>query len=218
MSQSQPIRTGTPQHRAPGSFSPMIQPAANSRPALRRVDTSDDEDEPLSINKSRPVGIPQNVPPPPRPLYSSSTANSSSSSLQNFSRPTLNTALGPQPARNASPLSVAPKSATSDFHRGHGRKHSQTQGSFEPYLPTAANSNLGSMANVNTGLSASQIAAQAAMQHQTHNRQRSQTVPTPMNDGSNGSQSRRPSRGGPISPPMLSLTEASGPREPSFGG
>ncbi|KAH6721895.1 HbrB-like-domain-containing protein [Leptodontidium sp. 2 PMI_412] len=221
MSQSQPIRTGTPQHRAPGSFSPMVQPA-NSRPALRRVESSDDEDEPLTINKPRIAAAPQNVPTPtplpPRPFYSSSPANSSTSSLQNFSRPTLNTALGPQPSRNASPLSVAPKSATSDFHRGHGRKHSQTQGSFEPYLPTAANSNLGSMANVNNGLSASQIAAQAAMQHQTHNRQRSQTVPSPMNDGSNGSQSRRPSRGGPISPPMLSLTEASGPREPSFGG
>lgn len=74
------------------------------------------------------------------------------------------------------------------------------------------------MANVNTGLTASQIAAQAAMQHQTHNRQRSQTVPTPHNDSSsNGSGSRRPSRG-PVSPPVLSLTEASAPRENAFGG
>jgi hypothetical protein len=73
------------------------------------------------------------------------------------------------------------------------------------------------MANPNTNLSASQIAAQAAMQHQSlHMRQRSQTVPTPQIDnGSNGG--RRPSRG-PTSPPLLSLTEASGPRESSFGG
>ena len=75
------------------------------------------------------------------------------------------------------------------------------------------------MANLNAGLSASQIAAQAAMQHQnTHMRQRSQTVPAPHVDtGSNGSGSRRPSRG-PVSPPLLSLTEASGPRESGFGG
>ncbi|CZS90509.1 related to CYC8 General repressor of transcription [Rhynchosporium agropyri] len=214
---SQPNSTGTPLQRAPGSFSPMVQPT-NSRPALRRVESSDEEDEPLTINRSRAAAAPQQnvpipAPLPPRPLYSSSPASSSTSNLQNFSRPTLNTALSSQTARNASPLSVAPKSES--FHRGHGRKHSQTQGSFEPTLPTAVNSNLGSMANVNAGLSASQIAAQAAMQHQTHNRQRSQTVPTPINDGS---QSRRPSRGGPISPPMLSLTEASGPRDHSFGG
>lgn len=73
------------------------------------------------------------------------------------------------------------------------------------------------MANLNTGLSASQIAAQAAM-HQTHMRQRSQTVPTPqLETGSNNNGNRRPSRG-PTSPPLLSLTEASGPRENSFGG
>ena len=118
-----------------------------------------------------------------------------------------------------SPLTIAQKSSVGDFQRGHGRKHSQTQGSFEAYLPTAATSNLGSMANLNTGLSASQIAAQAAMQHQTtHMRQRSQTVPMPQTDSaSNSAGSRRPSKG-PTSPPLLSLTEASGPKETSFGG
>lgn len=73
------------------------------------------------------------------------------------------------------------------------------------------------MANLNTGLSASQIAAQAAMQHQSHNRQRSQTVPTNVETGSNSSGSRRPSNG-PTSPPLLSLTEASVPRESNLGG
>lgn len=54
--------------------------------------------------------------------------------------------------------------------------------------------------------------------HQTHMRQRSQTVPTPqLETGSNNNGNRRPSRG-PTSPPLLSLTEASGPRENSFGG
>lgn len=121
--------------------------------------------------------------------------------------------------RNASPLTaIASKSSISDF-KVHGRKHSQTQGSFEAFLPTAASSNLGSMSNLNTGLSASHVAAQAAMQHQAqHARQRSQTVPTPQLDtSSNSSGSRRPSKG-PTSPPLLSLTEASAPRDPSFGG
>jgi hypothetical protein len=121
--------------------------------------------------------------------------------------------------RNASGQTITSKASNNDFIRGHRRNHSQTQGSFEPYLPTAATSNLSSMANPNPGLSASQIAAQAAMQHQTmHQRQRSQTVPAPQIDtASNSSGSRRPSRG-PISPPLLSLTEASGPRESGFGG
>lgn len=217
---SQTFRT-TPQQRAPGSFSPM-QPST-SRPALRRVESSDDDgddDKPLAVSKPRNTSVTQHAPaaPPPRPpFYSSSPATSSTSSLQNFSRPTVNTNLGQQYSRNQSPLSTTPKS-TVEIHRGHGRKHSQTQGSFEPFLPTAAQSNLGGMANPNTGLSASQSAAQAAMQHQTHSRQRSQTVPTPLPDGLNVSQNRRPSRGGHTSPPMLSLTEASVPRDQGFGG
>jgi hypothetical protein len=76
------------------------------------------------------------------------------------------------------------------------------------------------MANPNAGLTASQIAAQAAMQHNSqHMRQRSQTVPAPQigDNGPSGSGNRRPSKG-PTSPPQLSLTEASGPRETSFGG
>lgn len=68
-----------------------------------------------------------------------------------------------------------------------------------------------------TGLTASQIAAQAAvMSHQNlHSRQRSQTVPFP-GEGNDGV--RRGSGGkGPVSPPMLSLTEASAPRDSGFG-
>jgi len=62
-----------------------------------------------------------------------------------------------------------------------------------------------------SGLSASQIAAQAAMQHQNHQRKRSQTLPL-----ENVYGQRRPSRG-PVSPPLLSLTEASGERHSGFG-
>ncbi|KAF7860335.1 hypothetical protein EAF04_008462 [Stromatinia cepivora] len=221
MSQS----TGPPVPRAPGSFSPIVQQASTTqRPPLRRVESSSSEDlppPPSLSSKVRPQS--QNAPAPPRPFYAQSTkSNSSTTSLQNFSRPTLaqvRTDIGGTPLRNASPLTpVASKSSIGDF-KGHGRKHSHTQGSFEPYLPTAASSNLGNMSNLNTGLSASHIAAQAAMQHQAqHARQRSQTVPTPQLDtSSNSSGSRRPSKG-PISPPLLSLTEASAPRDTSFGG
>lgn len=123
----------------------------------------------------------------------------------------------PNVSRNASPaLSISTRSPVVDIHR-HGRKHSQTQGAFEPYLASASSSNMG---NLDKALSASQIAAQAAMQHQSnHARQRSQTVPTPPHLDTSGSQnsSRRPSRG-PTSPPVLSVTEASIPREHGFGG
>ncbi|KAA8574578.1 hypothetical protein EYC84_006024 [Monilinia fructicola] len=220
MSQS----TGPPLPRAPGSFSPIVQQGTSiSTTPLRRVESSSSEDLPLPpslSSKVRPQS--QNAPAPPRPFYTQSTkSNSSTTSLQNFSRPTLaqvRTDIGGTPLRNASPLTaVASKSSTSDF-KAHGRKHSQTQGSFEAYLPTAASSNLGNMSNLNTGASASQIAAQAAMQHQQHARQRSQTVPTPQLDTSpNSSGGRRPSKG-PISPPLLSLTEASAPRDNTFGG
>lgn len=68
----------------------------------------------------------------------------------------------------------------------------------------------------NVSLSASQIAAQAAvMSHQHHSRHRSQTVPFP---GDNNDGVRRGSGSkGPVSPPMLSLTEASAPRDSGFG-
>lgn len=73
--------------------------------------------------------------------------------------------------------------------------------------------------NTSSGLTASQIAAQAAMQHQSHSRQRSQTVPTQQIDSNaTAAGGRRPSRG-PTSPPLLSLTEASVPsRENTLGG
>lgn len=217
MSQS----TGPPLPRTPGSFSPVVLSSTAPRPALRRVDSSDSEgSSPLIIPKRAPAANPpQNapIPPQPRPLYALSTANSSTGSLQNLSLPTSPQSRSDLPLRHASPLTINTNTRTHSDYRGYGRKTSQTQGSFEPYLPTAATSNLGNMANINLNLSASQIAAQAAMQHMTHNRQRSQTVPTPHGDTApNSAGSRKPSRG-PTSPPMLSLTEASAPRDSGFG-
>jgi hypothetical protein len=65
----------------------------------------------------------------------------------------------------------------------------------------------------NPNLSASQIAAQAAMQQQVqHLRQRSQTLPYETHPNGQRKVSR-----GPTSPPILSLTEASGERQSGFG-
>ncbi|KAI1479388.1 HbrB-like protein [Daldinia eschscholtzii] len=216
----QPARS---QQRAPGSFSPLpgtvssastaAAAAASSsttslRPQIRRIDTSSNDD-PVSISKTRG---------PQSPVVSPSYATSP----HNFSRPTRPSIELPQ-SRTASPLTLPPTRA------GHVRKHSQTQGHFEPTLPSTSISNLSQVAMSQTQnpaptqaagatLSASQIAAQAAvMQHQQHSRHRSQTVPFPGSDAHDSLKRPGPKPvAGRRSPPMLSLTEASGPRDNGF--
>jgi hypothetical protein len=203
----------TGHQRAPGSFSPL-QPSISQTPQAGQVDSSDSDESSSEaiIASRRPQVLPAHRPSflPAQALRSSG----STSSLQNFSRPSVQySRTGDLPTRNASPLTgVLRKSSTPDFHRLHTRKHSQTQGFFEPTLPKSS-----ALSMANQGhLSASQIAAQAAMQHlNQHQRQRSQTVPSPQSD-STGNGGRRPSRG-PTSPPVLSLTEASGPSQSGFG-
>lgn len=165
------------------------------------------------------------------PSYASFTqhANSSSSSLHNFSRPVRsNPNTETNSVRTASPL-----------NRGlHTRKHSQTQGLFDSTLPSKSSLSLstssidtvggGGVRSPSGALPASHIAAQAAVQqhqHQQHSRNRSQTVPFPGSEGTDTIRrpTARPIQGGgsdttgsargPLSPPMLSLTEASVPRE-----
>ncbi|KAK5988667.1 Target of rapamycin complex 2 subunit bit61-like protein [Cladobotryum mycophilum] len=180
---------------------------------------SEDTTSAITIPKTRQQGGGA----PATPIYQqfTSQANLSNSSVnQNFSRPN-GTRAGTQGA--ASPVL-----------KTHSRKHAATQGMFEPSLPSTSTSNLSQVGMNNggssstassttttttttTALSASQIAAQAAVashQNAFHSRQRSQTVPFPGEaDGS-----RRGSGGkGPMNPPMLSLTEASAPRESGFG-
>ncbi|KPM45786.1 hypothetical protein AK830_g834 [Neonectria ditissima] len=231
----QPTRPQQP--RGAGSFN--AQPSSqSSRPPLRRVESSgseeEDDDNPprpsITIPKARPT-LQQQASSPATPVYSQFANNSSTASLQqqqqqhhHFSRP-------------AGARSVTQGSAAG--LKGHSRKHSATQGMFEPTLPSTSTSNLSSHVGMNhqpgpssaaaaaaaavaaaASSSASQMAAQAAvMSHQNsrqqHSRQRSQTVPFPgdANDGT-----RRGSGGkGPTGPPMLSLTEASAPRDSGFG-
>ncbi|RDW75711.1 HbrB-like protein [Coleophoma crateriformis] len=223
MQQQQQQSTGL---RARGSFSPLSiqvpQIASHQRPNVRTVDSSSSDESTLSIQRTRVTptsGSQQAVSRPSFPSFSSSP-NISTTSLQNFSRPTAALARSEAPPRNVSPLTINPKSSLGDFHRGHRRNHSQTQGFFDPTVATGSMANLNSSgsASANNGLSASQIAAQAAMQHQsTHQRQRSQTVPA-LQTESQVPGSRKSSRTGPMSPPLLSLTEASAPRDNNFDG
>lgn len=98
-------------------------------------------------------------------------ANSSQTSLPNYPRPAAHyLPHGDQPTRKGSPLG-------SPFgHAKHSRQHSQ--GYFDSSMPSTSLADHSSMAS----LSASQIAAQAAMQHlsmYSHVRKRSQTAPIP---------------------------------------
>ncbi|KAL1876855.1 hypothetical protein VTK73DRAFT_9085 [Phialemonium thermophilum] len=132
------------------------------------------------------------------------------------------------------PPSTSPSTPSfSSAIKGHSRKHSATAGSFDSTLPSANISHLRDtdMAQASSPsrgpsaqreLSTSQIAAQAAVMHhqsqqqQQHTRQRSQTVPVPGTEHDTSSLTQKRGSGGPLSPPLLSLTEASGPRESGF--
>ncbi|KAK2745678.1 hypothetical protein FQN57_003574 [Myotisia sp. PD_48] len=104
---------------------------------------------------------------PRSPSAGTVSVNNSTTSLSSLLRPQKDPVL-----RKASPLSPL-----SDA-RGH-RPRQHSQGFFEPSLPTASQGS-------NAPISASRIAAQAAMQHQyppgQHTRNRSQTIP-PGQDG-----------------------------------
>ncbi|KAF2432120.1 HbrB-like protein [Tothia fuscella] len=121
---------------------------------------------------------------PKRSLYGQ--ANASSSSVHSFSRPLPRTSDSSSTIRRAEsppvdhfPLPTptphqAPHSASGAWIKGH-RPRQHSQGFFDPTL-SSATPNEGNM----TGLTASQAAAQAAMNSQnSHMRKRSQTLPDP---------------------------------------
>ncbi|KAI1123062.1 HbrB-like-domain-containing protein [Nemania abortiva] len=207
--------------------------AAPSRPMIRRIDTSSEDI--ISLPKTRTPQTPVGLVSPTFPTNSPGRG-----SPQNFSRPSRTTNDAPS-TRNASPLTLPPARA------GHVRKHSQTPGLFEPSMPSMSMSNLSQVGMSQSPVtpSASQIAAQAAMLHQNqnhnhnqqqhqhqqnqqhqqqqqqqqHSRHRSQTVPFPGSEAHDPSKRSAPKPTlGPRSPPMLSLTEASAPRDNGFGG
>ncbi|KAL9622303.1 MAG: hypothetical protein Q9160_003314 [Pyrenula sp. 1 TL-2023] len=176
----------------PAQTSPERPPAhgAPQRPSSSGSDTSDSSNlAPFSIQKRSPY----NVPLPTFAAARPGSAHGSNTSLP-LSRPSAPYMSHSEvPSRKGSPL--APPL---ELQKHRPRQHSQ--GFFEPSLPSASLAE-----NAMSGLTASQIAAQAAMQHlqhqnigQQHFRKRSQTVPNPQEQYN--PEARRGSKGSPTPP------------------
>ncbi|KFX99897.1 hypothetical protein V490_01594 [Pseudogymnoascus sp. VKM F-3557] len=234
----QPSASSSTGQRVPGAFNPTTNSSTPSlslqtRPQIRKVESADfEQTSPVSRRPTYSADSPQDA-SPERPSTQSSYAAfhdnsfpSPISKAEYLSHPYQQSEFVLQPPvapfhSESSPRQ--PNSSSTGEFRVHQRKHAHTQGSqgfFEPSIHTiplpSPNTGTGSVImdpaqSPQQALSASQIAAQAAMQHQNHQRRRSQTLPV-----ENVYGQRRPSRG-PVSPPMLSLTEASGERQNGFG-
>ncbi|KFY46664.1 hypothetical protein V494_00387 [Pseudogymnoascus sp. VKM F-4513 (FW-928)] len=229
----QPSASSSTGQRVPGAFNPTTTSSSPSlslqtRQQIRKVESTDFE--PVSPATGRSIysaDNPQDASPERPPTQSSYAFHDSSyqspiskSNNLNYSYHRPDLVLQPPVAPFHSESSLRPRSPSTGEVRVHQRKHAHTQGFFEPSMPTItipSPSSGGSSVIMDPAqspqqaLSASQIAAQAAMQHQNHQRRRSQTLPV-----ENVYGQRRPSRG-PVSPPMLSVTEASGERQNGFG-
>ncbi|KAL8935015.1 MAG: hypothetical protein Q9216_005624 [Gyalolechia sp. 2 TL-2023] len=200
--------------RRPGAFSPRrpSSPSHNqSRPGSSDASESDSSSSSQVTGLSRDT---QNSPYPsqtpflrPSIAHLPSSSNPSSGSINNYSRPSLPHTSSERelPTRKSSPLIGADG-------KSHRRQHSQ--GFFEPSLPSLPSALTAEQVAMAAKLSAPQIAAQAAMQHQSggtqHVRKRSQTVPSPQTPEhptgkrkpapiQTGSEPRRPSGGQPYS-------------------
>ncbi|KAF2016997.1 HbrB-like protein [Aaosphaeria arxii CBS 175.79] len=160
-------------------------------PTIQRPDPLDDSD-----SDSSQVTTHRRSPLPPRSV--TSPTNSTTKLLpQNYSRPgAIQTTSSP---RTDLPLRADEHASQPELgaRLGH-RPRQRSQGYFEPSLPSNSSSAMSSQNN----LSASQIAAQAAMhvQNAQHMRKRSTTIPEPgsNNAGPPGSRGQPPS-----SPPPL---------------
>ncbi|KAF3402944.1 Target of rapamycin complex 2 subunit bit61 [Talaromyces pinophilus] len=146
------------------------------RPSSSDSDASSVSSRVTTLNRSKGPLRSLNTPSSPHPPRTSSfgvinaSANSSNVSLPSTARQTgANAPL--RPPNDPVSRKPSPRAPLQELQRHRPRQHSQ--GFFEPSLPTASLSD-----HTMTALSASQIAAQAAMQStQQHVRHRSQTVP-----------------------------------------
>ncbi|EON67750.1 hypothetical protein W97_07004 [Coniosporium apollinis CBS 100218] len=173
--------------RSPVTFAADAHP--RDAPANRRRKSSLSSD---SSDSSQITAL--SVKRPPQQPEVRNPNGSTTTNLQNASRPSggaLARALNEHPSRTHSP---ATDSSTSSRIGHRARQHSQ--GFFEPSLPGASQSNSSTMSN---NLTASQIAAQAAMQAQNpqHLRRRSQTIPDP---GAHPTARRQQSSPPPVPP------------------
>ncbi|KAH8705966.1 HbrB-like-domain-containing protein [Talaromyces proteolyticus] len=137
------------------------------------------------------------------PRTSSISGPNENNSTSNISLPSVTTTRpsgAPLRAQN-DPYSrkPSPRGPAAELQRHRPRQHSQ--GFFEPSLPTASHTDHSAMMTV---LTASQIAAQAAMQSTQHVRHRSQTIPDDRQKG------RKGSRDSPSPSPYAPSTTTSG--------
>ncbi|KAI9741189.1 MAG: hypothetical protein M1834_002902 [Cirrosporium novae-zelandiae] len=155
-------------HRRTGSRSPLPPKPPASPPASSSSTHSQRNQSPFSESSESSQATISSA--GRRPVYTQQTGQYNiNTSIPNFSRPSNHSNEGT--IRKTSPF---PPSIELQRHRP--RQHSQ--GFFEPSLPSASLTDHNHMG----ALSASQIAAQAAMQHHPslqHMRKRSQTVPNP---------------------------------------
>ncbi|KAF2803457.1 HbrB-like protein [Mytilinidion resinicola] len=168
-------------------------PPSPPRPVASITPSSDDDDSEDSQATQRLSPLPPRIdsrsPVPPSLLDTSG---------QNFSRPSRDLPARDLPLRNHSNTSVVEQKTPIPAHFGH-RPRQRSQGYFEPTLsstPTMSNTN---------HLTASQIAAQAAMhvQNPQHMRKRSTTIPDP---GGNGQPTGKRQPASP--PPVPKMTFA----------
>ncbi|KIX07486.1 uncharacterized protein Z518_02139 [Rhinocladiella mackenziei CBS 650.93] len=175
-------RTGLRSPVPPASVSPNPSRSASkqsNRPGSSGSDTSASSN--LSVVKRSPYS--QQL-----PTFVSHN-NNSNASLPSHARPSASY----MPRDGAGKQSLAPPV---ELQKHRPRQHSQ--GYFEPSMPSASLASQSALHDHTgmPGLTPSQIAAQAAMQHlnaTNHSRKRSQTVPFPPEQ--NQQESRRDSRG-----------------------
>lgn len=172
------------------------------RPGSSDSDASSVSSRVTTLNRPKGPLRSLNAPSSPHPPRTSSigvvNANNSNVSLPSTARQTgTNAPL--RPPNDPVSRKPSPRAPLQELQRHRPRQHSQ--GFFEPSLPTASLSD-----HTMTALSASQIAAQAAMQstQQQHVRHRSQTVPI-----EEGLKSRKGSRDSPPPAHLVAHTTTS---------
>ena len=197
---------------SPGTRSPFptSHSRSHSQPFRRNSSSSDSSSSSqvtaFSAAKRSPYIQPQGA-QGSRSNISSATQQWGPQTLQNFSRPSISHAHNDQNSRGPSPLTIS-------AHPPPHQPPQHSQGFFEPSLPTASSSNQPNMPNMN----ASQIAAQAAMQHQSsqqHARKRSQTTPSPQSPPDRPMGRRKPTIPTPI---QTGLAASATPQPGSLAG
>ncbi|GAB7349126.1 hypothetical protein MBLNU459_g8072t1 [Dothideomycetes sp. NU459] len=173
-----------PRPRSPGTRSGSIAASHRSSSSMSGASTDSQVGE-LAVQKRHPY-----LQPSTRPSTSGGPS-ASTNSLQNFSRPAPRGSIDSNMRVQSPPLSGA--------HIGHrARQHSQ--GFFEPSLLHASSTSVNTLGS----LTASQIAAQAAMHHvQSAQQERKRSNPglTPINTSTTQPGRRVPSPINIISPP-----------------